>query len=225
MLTATLSDSELVALIAGGDGTALGSLHDRHSRRVLSLARGVLQNRADAEEILQDVFLQVWQQAARFSLARGGVASWLNVMTRTRAIDRFRQRRRRIDTSALEDAAEPVAEEPHARDPLTYASSAILRGAVSALPWSQRIAMELSLYEGLTHAEIADVLGQPLGTIKTRLRSALAKVRAVLASDVSADATSQGGAGFAGHVCKPVLPQVLVDAVRHFAGPRHNSLI
>ena len=181
------TDPELIARIAGGDGAALGSLYDRHRHLVFALACRVLGNGADAEEVLQDVFMQVWRQAARFSSSRGVVEAWLRMMARTRAIDRVRQRSR-MATSALDGVPEPAA--PTGPASLGDGAAFVLRRAIHCLPWPQRIALELSTYEDLTHTQSAERLGQPLGTIKTRIRLSLAKVRNMMAGGIPAHGTA-----------------------------------
>ncbi len=167
--------------LAAGDTSVVGTLYDRYARAVFSLAVRVLGDRADAEEIVQDVFAQVWSQAARFDAARGTFAAWLLMMTRSRAIDRLRTRR----PGGVALAADPVREPA---DPIpTQEQSVItgedvdrLRGAMQDLTASQRTPIELAYYEGLSQSEIAERLQEPLGTVKTRIRSGLLKLRAAL---------------------------------------------
>jgi RNA polymerase sigma-70 factor (ECF subfamily) len=174
-------DRQAMARLAAGDASVVGSLYDRHARAVFSLAVRVLGDRADAEEIVQDVFAQVWSQASRFDAARGTFAAWVLMMTRSRAIDRLRARRAGGASVAAEMVAEPV-------DPIpTQEQSAIagedadrMRGALQDLNASQREAIELAYYEGLSQSEIAERLQEPLGTVKTRIRSGLLKLRAAL---------------------------------------------
>ena len=170
-----------MARLAAGDASVVGSLYDRHARAVFSLAIRVLGDRADAEEIVQDVFAQVWSQAARFDAARGTFAAWVLMMTRSRAIDRLRARRAGGASVAAETVAEPV-------DPIPTQEQSVIagedvdrvRGALQDLNASQREAIELAYYEGLSQSEIAERLQEPLGTVKTRIRSGLLKLRAAL---------------------------------------------
>jgi len=167
--------------LAAGDVSVVGSLYDRHARAVFSLAVRVLGNRADAEEIVQDVFAQVWSQAARFDAARGSVGAWVLMMTRSRAIDRLRARRAGGAALAPDSVREPV-------DPVATQEESVItgedvdrmRGAMQDLSASQRTAIELAYYEGLSQSEIAERLQEPLGTVKTRIRSGLLKLRAAL---------------------------------------------
>jgi RNA polymerase sigma-70 factor (ECF subfamily) len=167
--------------LAAGDVSVVGSLYDRHARAVFSLAVRVLGNSADAEEIVQDVFAQVWSQAARFDAARGSVGAWVLMMTRSRAIDRLRARR--ADGAALvpNPVREPVDPIPTQEESvITGEDVDRMRGAMEDLSASQRTAIELAYYEGLSQSEIAERLQEPLGTVKTRIRSGLLRLRAAL---------------------------------------------
>lgn len=176
------SDRAAFAGMARGDAHALGNLYDRYSRPVYSLALRILQDTSDAEDVVQDVFTQVWRTASSYDAARGAVAAWLLTMARTRAIDRLRARSGRQRHSAdapLADATPDPAALPDAQ--LVTAELAwAVRTALEALPVLQRVALELAFYEGLTHAEIAARLEEPLGTVKTRIRSAMRKLRDAL---------------------------------------------
>jgi len=166
-----------------GDAEALAELYDRHARPVYSLALRVLQDEGDAEDIVQDVFSQAWRQAARFDSARGNVAAWLLTIARSRAIDRLRARRARPDRGAELPPLPEIADAAPAADLQLLAAEQVarIRGALAALPLLQRVAIELAYYEGLTHTEIAERLEQPLGTVKTRIRLAMTKLREALA--------------------------------------------
>ena len=174
-----LADRAALGRMARGDEGGLAELYDRHARLVFSLALRILQNRADAEDVVQEVFAQVWTQARRYEGERGSVAAWMVMMTRSRAIDRLRARRARAETGGQTPAAQNVADMAPTQDVLLLSSEEVgkLRQALDALPAAQRTALELAYYEGLTHAEIADRLSEPLGTIKTRIRQAVIKLR------------------------------------------------
>ena len=178
------SDRHLVLEIAGGSSDALGVLYDRYARIVYALARRMLHQVEDAEEVVQDVFSQVWRDARRYQAARASVAGWIVMLARTRSIDRLRSRMARPDlTSAVApDTASPIASGE--RDPEQTAMqeqhAAAVRTALQRLPESQRLLMELSYYDGLTQSEIAARTGVPLGTVKTRIRSAMATLAAAL---------------------------------------------
>ncbi len=175
-------DADAVARAAGGDGDALGELYDRHARPVYSLALRILQDTTEAEDIVQEVFAQAWRQAARFDAARGAVGAWLLNLARSRAIDRLRARRARPDTAAEPVMPEALQAAGAPADAAIIADEQIgrVRLALGSLPFVQRVAIELAYYEGLTHAEIAERLEQPLGTIKTRIRAGLLKLRDAL---------------------------------------------
>jgi RNA polymerase sigma-70 factor (ECF subfamily) len=157
---------------------ALGVLYDRYGGRVYSVAKRILQDDGAAEEILQDIFHQLWRNAAAFDSARGALGSWLLLMARNRSIDRLRRR--------IPAATEEVAATLHG--PGLDIENAVaanemterVREALRALPEAQREAMELAYFEGLTQSEIAKRTGDPLGTVKTRLRTALASLKAEL---------------------------------------------
>jgi RNA polymerase sigma-70 factor (ECF subfamily) len=179
-----LADRAALARMARGDESGLAELYDRHSRLVFSLALRILQNRADAEDVVQEVFAQVWTQARRYEGERGSVAAWMLMMARSRAIDRLRSRRARPESGGQTPAAQDVADAAPTQDLqlLSNEEVAKLREALDGLPAVQRTALELAYYEGLTHAEIAQRLSEPLGTVKTRIRQAVIKLRESLAS-------------------------------------------
>jgi RNA polymerase sigma-70 factor (ECF subfamily) len=178
-------DLELIARAQSGDGAALASLYDRHARTLYSLALRIVSNEGDAEDVLQEVFAQAWRQATRYDPRRGSVAAWLVTMARTRAIDRLRARRVRPDrTVGTRDDQMPLDVPALSVDPGDTLSAARdaerVRAALEELPSLQRLAIELAYFEGLTQSEIAARLEQPLGTVKTRIRLGLLKLREAL---------------------------------------------
>ncbi len=181
-----LADETALERIARGDHDALAELYDRHARPIYSLALRILQDPSDAEDIVQEVFSQAWRQAARYDASRGVVAAWLLTLGRSRAIDRLRARRTRPEHAADERAVVNAADRglPPDLQVLSAEQIARVRSALGELPVLQRVAIELAYYEGLTHAEIAVRLEQPLGTVKTRIRLALIKLRDALAGAV-----------------------------------------
>lgn len=156
----------------------LAELYDEHATRVFSLAARILGDVDEAEDIVQDVFLQSWQQRNRFDSTRGSPAAWLLMMTRSRAIDRLRVKRRSGDHWNLQ-AGDPtravVTPAPSNLDDLRCVGKAI-----ASLPTGQQRVLELAFFEGYTHVEIARLLDEPLGTIKTRIRVGLERLRHAL---------------------------------------------
>jgi len=179
------SAADLAALerMARGDHEALAELYDRHGRLVYSLALRILREQGDAEDIVQEVFAQAWRQAARYDRSRGNPVAWLLNLTRSRAIDRLRGRRARPDAAAADPAALDLADlSPPVDEQIALSHQAArIRAAVGELSVLQRVAIELAFYEGLTHVEIADRLELPLGTVKTRIRQGLLKLKERLA--------------------------------------------
>lgn len=177
-------DVAAVKRAARGDDAALAELYDRHGRLVFSLALRIVRDSGEAEDVTQEVFVQLWRQAARFDVERGNVVAWLCTMTRTRAIDLLRRRRVRADTNAPVEThtAEPADAAPRQDVVVEWSERAsTIRNAVDSLPLLQRLAVELAFYDGLTHSEIATHLEVPLGTVKTRVRQGLLKIRDHLA--------------------------------------------
>jgi RNA polymerase sigma-70 factor (ECF subfamily) len=179
-------DLGLLQRAAAGDSGGLGALYDRHGRAVYSLALRILGDEGDAEEVTQDVFAQAWRRAAQYDAARGTVAAWLLIMARTRAIDRFRARRVRpegrvqADDDGLTLQQLPATDPDVASEMMAAERGLRVRRALEGLPLLQRIALELAYFEGLSQREIAERLEQPLGTVKTRMRLGLLKLRDVL---------------------------------------------
>ncbi|MEO5821420.1 MAG: sigma-70 family RNA polymerase sigma factor [Vicinamibacteraceae bacterium] len=177
---------DLIVRMRERDVTALAALYDRHATAAYSLACRILRNGGEAEDVVQEAFLQVWQQAWRFDRGRAGVLGWLLMITRSRAIDRLRQtcgRSRRESTIEQMDQLSGTGEWATDRVLIREEKGRDIRRRFEALPAVQRIAVELAFYQGLTHLEIADVLREPLGTVKTRIRLALQKMRGALNGD------------------------------------------
>jgi RNA polymerase sigma-70 factor (ECF subfamily) len=180
---AATADRAALERMARGDQEALAQLYDRYGRLVYSLALRIVRDQRDAEEIVQEVFSQAWRQSGRYSAGRGSVVAWVLTLTRSRAIDRMRGRRARPEATASETALADLPDNaPAADEQLAWAArTAQVRAALDSLPFLQRTAIELAFYEGLTHVEIAERLEQPLGTVKTRIRQGLLKLRDRLA--------------------------------------------
>jgi RNA polymerase sigma-70 factor (ECF subfamily) len=166
------SGSALLRRLAQGDQKALGEFYDRYAGLANGLALRILRDGTEAEDVVQEVFVQIWRQAGRYDAARGTPEAWVCTIARTRALDRLRRRAsRREDPQAA--APEPGGR-PHTEEALA------VRKALDVLPDEQRRALELAYYEGLTQSEIARQLGEPLGTVKTRIRSAMIRLREAL---------------------------------------------
>jgi RNA polymerase sigma-70 factor (ECF subfamily) len=182
-------NEELAALIkslASGDQSAMTTLYDATSRLVYGLALRILNEAPAAEEVLLDVYTQVWRQAAQYDATRGAPLAWLTTIARSRAIDRLRSgQHERQHKQPLEspEVATAAAAGASAED-FTVAAEMqkLVRAALETLPTEQREVIELAYYGGLSHSEIAVKLGQPLGTIKTRTRLAMMKLREALKS-------------------------------------------
>jgi RNA polymerase sigma-70 factor (ECF subfamily) len=177
------TDRQILAAVAGGSADALERLYDRYAATAFGLARRILAQQDLAEEVVQDVFSQVWREAGRYDAARASVAGWIVLLTRTRAIDRLRARRARPDQDRpVEPVAQPLATAERSPEQVAISSEDArkVRAALAVLPDEQRSLVDLAYYEGLTHSEIAARTGVPLGTVKTRLRSAMMAMRAAI---------------------------------------------
>lgn len=179
-------DAALLARIAGGEQAALAELYDRFSRPLFAVAVRILQDAAEAEDILHDVFVTVWEKARDFQATRGNAFAWTATLTRNRAIDRLRSRRRRAELLAASAPGDLGYTESGADDQdlgntlwLKEKAGAVRR-AVATLPPEQREAVELAFFGGLTQQEISANLSAPLGTIKARIRRGLLKLRDLL---------------------------------------------
>ena len=183
-----IADREMIERIGRGDQSAFSALYDRLSRPLYSLALRMLGDAGDAQDALQDIFLQIWSRAATYNPEQSTVFSWTVLLTRSRVIDRLRARKRRLrvvdsatgdedadvaDASTMESAADTADKNDEA---------ARVRSVLNNLPSEQREAIELAFFGHLTHHEIAARLGEPLGTIKARIRRGLLKLRERLGS-------------------------------------------
>ena len=162
----------LLQKLAKGDKAALADFYDQYAGLVNGLALRILRDVSEAEDVVQEVFLQAWRQAERYDPRRGSAEAWLCTMARTRALDRLRKR-----TSRRE---EPEQEKPGASPAPRNEEALAVRKALDGLSADQRRAVELAYYGGLTQSEIAEALGEPLGTIKTRIRTAMMRLREAL---------------------------------------------
>jgi RNA polymerase sigma-70 factor, ECF subfamily len=190
------ADAALVAAVRNGDQQALASLYDRYADRVLGLAVRIVRSRPEAEAVVSDVFLELWRRPERFDQSLGEFRPYLLLLTRSRAIDRLRATATRA--AKTREAAGQVASGTYQQDAASSPSNAVIakerqrlvRDAVASLDEDQRAPLMLSFFEGLSHREVADQLGQPLGTVKTRIRAALHKLRNRLSSAERTDGLS-----------------------------------
>jgi RNA polymerase sigma-70 factor, ECF subfamily len=163
----------MVTGLKSGDQRAMAELYDRYSSVVYAVALRVLGDTGAAEDVLQEVFLQLWRNPGAFDAARGSLGGWLAVITRNRAIDSLRKRRPETD---IEDVVLSVA--PDLAGEAERARTAEkVRRVLGAMAANQRSALEMAYWEGMSHSEIADKTGEPLGTIKTRIRAGLMALR------------------------------------------------
>lgn len=178
-------DPALLTSIAKGDQQAFSQLYDHSSTLLYTLAFRILGNREEADELLQDVYLEVWRKVARYDTGRGTPIAWLITLTRSRAIDRLRARAVRgqnttmpLDATLSSRVADlgPSPYETQADQELRIA----VGNAITSLPTAQQQAIELAYYDGLSHNEIAARLNQPLGTVKTRIKLGMSKLREIL---------------------------------------------
>jgi len=179
-----VADREMLAQAAGGDHAAFAKLYDRLSEPLYSLAIKMLGDANEAQDAVQDVFVQIWRRAAKYDSTQSSVFSWAMLMTRSRIIDRLRARGRRLrvvasstDDANAEAAADASAAESAADIADRNEEAMRVRTVLDKLPTDQRQAIELAFFSELTHHEIAAELGQPLGTIKARIRRGLLKLR------------------------------------------------
>jgi RNA polymerase sigma-70 factor (ECF subfamily) len=184
-------DQSLIRLIARSQESALSELYDRYSRLVYSLALNAVGDPATAEEITQDVFIRIWDHAGTYQAEKSKVVTWIASITRYRSIDVIRRRKIRPESQSVSWEIEPSAIE---MNPINVEETVEIsqkrwrvRQAISMLPEEQRQALAYAYFQGYTHREIAEVLGEPLGTVKTRIRLAMQKLRQLLEQEEHAD--------------------------------------
>jgi len=191
----------LVRCVAGGDRSALSGIYRQTVTQIFAIARAMLRSREDAEEVVCDVYVTLWQRAASYDAARGSVIAWLAVMTRNRAVDRLRQRRSMLslDAGGNPELLALHGEGPGPEETLTrFQTARVVRQALAALPPARRELLGLAFFHGLSHQEIAAAVGLPLGTVKSHVRRALASLQAALAPHAAGSpgrAPPQPGAG------------------------------
>jgi RNA polymerase sigma-70 factor (ECF subfamily) len=179
-------ETEWVRRIGNADADALSDLYSRYAGLLMALSQRVLGNAADAEEVLQEVFVQVWNQAARYDSRRSSVSTWLVLITRSRSIDRLRSRKvgERTLGSVRSEKGVSHASPQGVSDVLLGERRARLDKAMRALPPEQHEVLHLAFYKGLTQREIAATTGIPLGTVKTRTLLAMRKMRTALGPEI-----------------------------------------
>ncbi len=172
-----LDDARLVDAMSRGDRDALAALYDRHSGLMYGVARRMLRDPQAAEDVVQDVVLEAWRRASTYSSARGSVRTWLMMRLRSRALDRIRSAPARREVAVEDPRAVAVAS---ADDPQLGVDRARVREVLATLPPDQRQVLELAYFRGLSSREIAVQVGTPVGTVKSRTRAGLEKLRAVM---------------------------------------------
>ncbi|HSE91913.1 MAG TPA: sigma-70 family RNA polymerase sigma factor [Methylomirabilota bacterium] len=174
-----VAGAELVRRMATGDRDAFGQFYDRYAPLVYPLIVRIVRTRGDADDVLQEVFWEAWQAASAYDPNRGTPEAWIVMRARARAIDRIRSVRRRSDTfvAPIDEALAPAPAEPGGDTADRTADRSLVTAALARLPENQREVIELAYYGGLTQTEIADRLKQPLGTVKTRMRIGLERLR------------------------------------------------
>ena len=182
-----LADEDLMPLVERKEPAAFEIVYDRHGGAAYSLAYRIVGDRSIAEDVTQEAFLSVWRSGARFDRTRGSVRTWLLGVVRNRAIDVLRRDSGRAPAVSLELDTVPEQESPAERtdtEALRNEAAREVRGVLSGLPEDQLRVVQLAYFGGLTHSEIAEALGMPLGTVKGRMRLAMEKLRAQLAESL-----------------------------------------
>ena len=174
-----ISDIELVSQILHQDQNGLSILYDRYGKQIYGFAYHTLQNQNDAEEITQDVFLTLWEKSDKWDSAKGSLISWLMRLTRNKSIDRIRKRQRspQLVDSDFEETLQYIPSKGEGVGGEMWQNGQIIHSLLQKLPPEQSKLIELAFYKGMTHSELSESLGIPLGTVKTRLRSGLQKLR------------------------------------------------
>lgn len=177
-----ISDQALVSAMANGDQDALHSLNRRYGHALSLVAERILRDKADAEEVAADVLWQLWREASRFDRSRGSVGAWIMMMVRSRAIDRLRSRNSRLRRD--EDPAEPALSDDPSHEIHSAERRRKVEHALAALNESERDLLRLAYFSDLSQSEIAGRTGLPLGTVKSRMRSGLIRLRDALRGSV-----------------------------------------
>ena len=176
-----MTDSELIAGVIRRERRAFDLFYDRYAQIIFNLCVRILKDEAESQDVLQEIFLQIWREAERFDASRASVKTWLFTIARSRSLDRYRSRK--TAKSRIEEQEEDQLQRIADKGDLQNASvtQQYVTSALNRLTPEQRVVLELSYYEGLTQEEIAERLQEPLGTIKSRIRASLIKLRNLLA--------------------------------------------
>lgn len=177
-----LADEELIGRIRDGDALAFEVIFDRHAAAALSLAYRMCGRRAPAEDVVQEAFISLWRSGMRYERARGSVRTWVLGVVRNKAVDTFRHESATTSRDVHDDAAaeQVPARQRTDREFERLADAREVRGALAGLPSDQRHVVELAYFGGFSHSQIADLLELPMGTVKSRMRLALTKLRLAL---------------------------------------------
>ena len=185
MTADSASAIRLIQQVAQQDRDAFSQLYDRFSTLVFTLAMRMLKARSDAEDLLQEVFVQVWRQAQSYSAERGSPEAWIINIARSRAIDKIRSIRRMQKSFVLTDDPAQAESSDNVESSAAESETRLaMNSALANLPDTQRKVLELAYFDGLTQSEIADRLAEPLGTVKTRMRSGIQKLREILGTQL-----------------------------------------
>ena len=174
----------LLRLIKDGDEFALGKLYDNSVRLVYSLIIRILKNAQDSEEVTQEVFFSVWEKASKFDVSKGKVMGWIVAIARNKALDRLRSKRHKQKTrevtlveNVLTESGADSLNDDVSQQIILQESADLVNSATKILPEDEKQLIELAFYEGFTHSEIANYLDMPLGTVKTKIRKAVSRMR------------------------------------------------
>jgi RNA polymerase sigma-70 factor (ECF subfamily) len=176
----------IMALVSGGDQAAFADFYDATSRTVFGIALRVLRDAAQAEEVAQEVFLEAWRTAARYDPHQGTAAAWINTIAHRRAVDRVRSVERSVQRDQRHAEAEGAIPAPDVSEEVVSRDMGNrVRRALARLPEGQRRPLALAYYDGRSQREVAEIMGLPLGTVKTRMRDAMRKLRTYLDEDAT----------------------------------------